>query len=129
MNKKQLAEMIKEMRAKKLQEVAPESIRAIRQKQDTNVGGTPGTGSRFDPIDSTFTKTVGAVEKRVWQKSGNQARTPNSYVVAEDGNEKELGDTDTGQKTKKKTETIDVNPTIKDIAGGGLTATKDKATK
>lgn len=129
MNKKQLAGMIKEMRAKKLQELAPDGIRATRQKQDTNVGSTPGTGSRFDPVNSAFTQTVGAIEKRTWQKGGNQGRTPNSYVVAEDGDEKELGDTETGQKGKKNTETIDVNPTMKDIANGGLTAAKDKATK
>jgi hypothetical protein len=125
MTKKQLAEMLKAMRAAKLSEQVGE----VRHKDDPSVGTMPGKGGRFSPKVEPFKHTVGAVEKRTWQKSGNQARSPNSYVSEDDtqalmNKAKELGDTDTGEKSKKKTETIDVNPKMKDMAAGGVSTSK-----
>lgn len=127
MNKKQLAGMIKEMRAKKLSEasdkpVVGDPLASPNMKNTTRVGSLPGTGGRHNPDVSVFMNTTGALEKRSWQKNGNQGRSTNSYVSEEE--EEELGKTDTGTKNKKNTEVININPTMKDIAGGGLTTTK-----
>lgn len=127
MNKKQLAEMIKAMRAKKLSEA--EGVSQVRHKNDPSVGTMPGAGGRHAPVKEPFKITVGATEKRTWQKSGNQGRSPESYVSEDDikplmDREKELGRTNTGEKSKKSTETIDVNPRMKDIAAGGVSTSK-----
>lgn len=114
--------MIKEMRAKKLKESPIEPISDVSHKRDTRVGTMPGVGNRHSPDINSFNNTVGALEKRHWQKSGNQSRSPDSYVSEEE--EEELGKTDTGKKDKKNTEVVNINPTMKDIAGGGLTTTK-----
>lgn len=118
MNNKKLAEMIKEIKAKKMSE----QVAAMRTKTDREVGPMPGHGARHNPATSAHPHTKGAVEKRSWQYSGNQSRNTNDYVAEED--DKELGDTDTGKKAKKDTEVVNINPTMKDIAGGGLTTTK-----
>lgn len=118
MNNKKLAEMIKDIKAKKM----AEQVAAMRMKSDREVGPMPGHGARHNPLTSAHPHTKGAVEKRSWQYSGNQSRNTNDYVAEED--DKELGDTDTGKKAKKDTEVVNINPTMKDIAGGGLTTTK-----
>lgn len=122
MNKKKLAGLIKEMRAKKMCEAPIEPISDVSHKRDTKVGTMPGTGERHNPDINAYKNTVGALEKRHWQKTGNQSRTPNSYVSEEE--EEELGKTDTGKKNKKNTEVVNINPTMKDVTGGGLTTTK-----
>lgn len=123
MNNKKLAEMIKDIKAKKMSE----QVGNERQKQDTNVGTMPGAGHRHYPDTNPYKHTTGALEKRHWVKKGNQSRDPGSYVAEDD--DKDLGDTDTGKKSKKDTEVVNINPTMKDIAGGGLTTTKGLESK
>lgn len=94
----------------------------IRTKLKEQAGYEQHLGHQHYPTVSKFSQTKGALEKRHWQKQANQTRTPNSYVAEED--KEELGQTDTGQKSKKNTEVVNINPTMRDIAGGGLTTTK-----
>ena len=94
----------------------------IRKKLKEQAEYSSNLGHKHFPNTNQFSLTKGALEKRQWQKRANQTRTPDSYVSEEE--QKELGKTDTGQKSKKNTEVVNINPTMRDIAGGGLTTTK-----
>ena len=94
----------------------------IRKKLKEQAGYEQHLGHQHYPTVSAFSQTKGALEKRHWQKQANQSRDPSSYVAEEDV--EELGKTDTGKKSKRNTEVVNINPTMKDIAGGGLTTTK-----
>lgn len=132
MDKKKLAGLIKDVRKNKLNEQTgksasfdpahhkgthgedPESPnqyahgKKVTEQEVSQSHAEPGLGHRHDPKTSIFAHAKVPI-KRTWQKKGNQSRDTQSYV-AEKEESTDLGKTDTGKKSKKETETVDVNP-------------------
>lgn len=121
MNKKQLAEMIKSLRKKKLDEIIgkPEKFNPKHKTthpEDPTSPNQPFSEERLDELGPThaanLVKRAGVISKmprrRKKFQGGNQMRRPGSYTE-----ETELGATETGKKGKES-EDIDVNPTIRD---------------
>lgn len=125
MNKKQLAEMIKD-------------LRKLKQEQLGGMGKFKGGAVDIQDLSSPnrkvgtsskeqhhVTETIGAthnanLKKRVLifskmpsdrKLGGNQARNAKTYHTE---SEEEIGKTMTGNKTKKRTETVNKEPEIKD---------------
>ena len=125
MNNKQLAEMIKHLRKKKLEEVIGKPGKFDPEHADTHpsdptspnqyihrkpktveedVMQRPSLGPKRARRKSVYKSTLGALEKRRW--GGNQSQR-GRYTEEEVEN---LGTTDTGKKSKIDTETVDINP-------------------
>ena len=119
MDKKQLAEMIKVLRKKKLDEVIgkPEKFDPRFKATHPTDPTSPNQGMKEEKLDeiigpthaASLVKRTGVISKmpssRKAYQGGNQKRSINSYKE-----EVELGATDTGKKSKADTETITVNP-------------------
>jgi hypothetical protein len=130
MNKKQLAEMIKALRKKKLDEVIgkPPPFNPVTKGTKPTHGFDPnspnvheqmqrtGLGPRRKRKKSRFKVTLGKLEARNW--GGNQSMD-NRYE------EVKLGPTDTGQSG----EDVDVNPNIPTARGETTKNTTVKETK
>jgi hypothetical protein len=103
MKTKQLAEMIKQLRKQKLDEIASRTVNS-------------GLGGDHKPRRALFPSNLGDLRARAgWQKGAtNQKRTPATYgntnkSVTEE--EQELNKTEVGEKTKKKkVETVNLEP-------------------
>ncbi len=121
MNKKQLAEMIKKLHKKKLDEIIgkPTPFNPVTKGTKPTHAFDPnspnvheqmqraGLGPRRKRIRSRFKVTLGKLEDRNW--GGNQSMNKRYEEV-------ELGSTDTGKKGIES-EKVDVNPTVKDSTG------------
>lgn len=134
MNKKQLAEMIKALRKKKMEEQgsikqqskdylenqkfepihSPDTYSpkggtpndyAHRMEEDVSSGISNQFGHRHRPRKNPFKGRL-IPSKRTWQKRGNQTRSPSIYATEEDT--EKLGATE----TKKKTQSVTVTPEI-----------------
>ena len=103
MDKKQLAEMIKVLRKKKLDEVIgkPEKFDPRFKATHPTDPTSPNQGMKEEKLD----EIIGPTHAAKAYQGGNQKRSINSYKE-----EVELGATDTGKKSKADTETITVNP-------------------
>lgn len=130
MNKKQLAEMIKAIRKKKLEEVigkpppfkpahrathpeektSPNQYYHVKEeKLDEVLGGTYHRRKK-----SMYKQTLGALEKRnKWLRAGQQ-KMRGRYTEEE---VEKLGPTDTGKKSESEKETVDINPKISSAQG------------
>lgn len=131
MDKKQLAEMIKILRKKKIEEVIgkpgpfnpahhkathgedPESPNQAAHKMAEDVLNELG-GTYYKRRRSIYKQTLGALEKRnKWQHAGQQ-KMRGRYTEEE---VEKLGNTDTGKKSEAEKETVDINPTISSAQG------------
>lgn len=146
MDKKKLAGLIKDVRNKKLKEQTGKSAsfdpahhkgthgedpqspnqyahsKKVTEQEVTQIHAEPGLGHRHNPKSSIFTHAK-VPSKRTWQKIGNQSRDTKTYV-AEKEESTDLGKTETGKKTKKETETVDVNPSMPAHMNGSTTTNK-----
>jgi hypothetical protein len=136
MNKKQLAEMIKTLRKKKLDEIIgkpgkfdpkhktthPEDPTSPNQpfheeKLDEVLGGT------YHKRRKNIFKSRLKPSQRTWTKKGQQSMSSGKRYTAEE--EKKLGSTDTNQSG----ETVDMNPNIPTAKGETKKNTTVKETK
>ena len=131
MKRKQLAEMIKKLRRKALEEVIGKpgpfdpAHRATHPEDETSsnqyyhvtedeevlneLGGTYHKRKR-----SIYKQTLGNLRKRNrWLHAGQQ-KMRGRYTEEE---VEKLGPTDTGKKSKSEKETVDINPTISSAQG------------
>lgn len=137
MNNKQLAEMVKMLRKKKLAEVigksspfdpmhhkathkedpqSPNQYVHEEEKLDEDLGSTYHRRSR-----NIYKGTVGALEKRrKWQLDGQQSMRGGRRYTYSEQDDVELGSTDTGKKGKDA-ETITVNPKDNTASAKGST--------
>ena len=132
MNNKQLAEMVKRFRKKKLEEIIgkpppfnpahhkathgedPESPNQAAHKMSEEILNELG-GTYHKRKTSLYKQTLGALRKRrSWQVDAGQQKMKGRYTEEEIEN---LGNTDTGKKSKSDTETVDINPNIPTAKG------------
>lgn len=145
MNRKQLAEIIKAIRKKKIEEVIglpppfkPEHGKA-KHGEDPNSPNQYAhrmseevlneLGANRSRKSSIFKKTVGNLRKRnKWLHDGQQSMKRGArYTGYTEEEVQKLGDTETGEKTKSRQDDVDINPNIP-IARGGETSKNNNTT-
>lgn len=136
MNNKQLAEMVKRLRAKKLEEIIgksgpfdPQHIKPSHKGVNTQGQEKSSPNDylhrmgeeRLEELGPTYAagqdKQAGIASKmpadRKRYQRGNQERSPSNYTAEENKKEVELGKTDTNQSGEK----ISMNPKITSATG------------
>lgn len=127
MNNKQLAEMVKRLRAKKLEEIIgkPSKFKPVhidsQDKTSSNEYLHRMGEERLEELGPTYAagqdKQAGVASKmpadRRKYQHGNQERSPSNYTAEENKKEVELGKTDTNQSGEK----ISMNPRIASATG------------
>lgn len=140
MNRKQLAEMIKSIRKKKIEEVIglpppfkpehgkakhgedPNSPNQYAHRMNEEVLNELGGTYHKRKLNVFYQKKISS-KRRKWQLAGQQ-KMKGRYTEEE---VQKLGDTETGEKTKSRQDDVDINPNIP-IARGGETSKNNNTT-